>query len=170
MLAPRTEPLHRLDGGVGDSGKRTAPAGMGGADDDGLMVGKQHGRAVRGEDTEQQVGRVGDHRVGARAPILRPGFLGDHDVGRMDLVDCRKLGAWQKRCDGETAVAGDRLAIVVAAVSDVEARAFADRNPAAPAEEAVGQAAQADRAGDLDAQSAFLMMISSSAWFPTMNA
>ena len=71
----------------------------------------------------------------------------------------------------QPAVAGDRLAIVVAAVADVEARAFADRNAAAPAEEAVRQPAQADRADDLDvAHSAFLMMMSSSAWLPTMNS
>ena len=47
-----------------DAAGGALPAGMGGADDAGLGVGEQHRRAVGGEDAEQQVRAVGDHRVG----------------------------------------------------------------------------------------------------------
>ena len=104
------------------------------------------------------------------ALILRPGRIGDHHLGRMDLVNGGKLRVRVDRRDGEAAVAGDRLAVVIAAEADVEARAFADRNAAAAPEEAVREPAQADRASDLDGQRIFLMMMSSSAWLPTMKS
>ena len=75
MLAPRAELLHRGDGRIGDSGERAAPAGMGGADHPGLVIGEQDRRAIGGQDSEQQVRAVGDHRVGVRPLVLRPGLL-----------------------------------------------------------------------------------------------
>ena len=169
-LAPGAEPLHRLDRRVGDSGERTAPAGMGGADDRCVMVREQHRRAIGGEDSEQQIGPIGDHRVGTRASILRPGRVRHDNLGGMDLVDRRQLRIGKQGGDGEAAVAGDRLGVVAAAKADVQARAFADRDAAAPAEEAVRKLAEADRADDLDGQRIFLMMMSSSAWLPTMKS
>ena len=88
----------------------------------------------------------------------------------MDLVDCCERGIGQERGDGKATVAGNRVGLVFAAIADIEARAFANRYAPAPAEEAVGKAAKADRPDDLDAQRSFLMMMSSSAWLPTMKA
>ena len=76
-----------------------------------------------------------------------------------------------QRRDRQPPVAGNRFRIVLAAETDVEPRAFADADPAAPAEEAMGQLAEADGANDLDAaHSVFRMMMSSSAWLPTMKS
>ena len=80
-LAPCAETLHGLDRRVGHASERAPPAGMGCADDDGLMIGEQHRGAVGGQDSEQQIGPVGDHRIGARALVLRPGRIGDNDFG-----------------------------------------------------------------------------------------
>ena len=44
-------------------------------------IGEQHRRAIGGEDAEQEVGPVGDHRVGMRPLVLRPGSLDLTDVG-----------------------------------------------------------------------------------------
>ena len=88
----------------------------------------------------------------------------------MDLVDGRKLGFRQQRGNGEAAVAGDRLAVVVAAEADVEPGAFADRDAATASKEAVRELAEADGADHLDGQRIFLMMMSSSAWLPTMKS
>ena len=78
-------------------------------------------------------------------------------------MDRRKLGVGQQSGNGEAAVAGDRLAVVVAPVADVQSRTFADGNAAAVAKKAVRELAEADGADHLDGQSIFLMMTSSSA-------
>ena len=88
----------------------------------------------------------------------------------MDLVDRRKFGVGVYRSDSEAAVAGDRLRVVVAAKADVESGALADGDAAAPAEEAVRELAQTDRADDVDGQRIFRIMTSSSAWVPTMKS
>jgi len=88
----------------------------------------------------------------------------------VDLMDGGEFGVGQQSGNGEAAVAGDRLAVVTAAIADVEPGAFADRDAAAPAEEAVRELAEADGANDLDGQRIFLMMMSSSAWLPTMKS
>ncbi len=82
---------------------------MGRADHAGLGIGEQHRRAIGGEDSEQQPGPVGDHRVGVRPLVLRPRLLDIDGVGRMDLVHGRQLGAGQHRGDRAAAVLGDRL-------------------------------------------------------------
>ena len=103
MLAPCAEPLHRDNGRVGHPGERAAPAGVGRANHAGFGVGKQHGRAVGGEDTEQEIRPVGDHRVGARALVLRPRVLGFDDIGRVNLMNGDQLGPRQQRSYGEAA-------------------------------------------------------------------
>ena len=88
----------------------------------------------------------------------------------MDLVDGRKLRFGEQRGNGEAPVAGDRLAVVVAAEADVEPGALADRDATAATEEAVRELAEAEGADHLDGQRIFLMMMSSSAWLPTMKS
>jgi len=141
-FAPRAEALHCLNRRVGHPRECAAPSGMGGADDDGFVIGEQDRRAVGGENPDQQVGTVGDQAIGARPRVLRPGCVGDDHLGGMDLMDRRKLGFGEQRGNGEAAIAGDRLAVVVAAEADVEAGAFADRDAAAAAEEAVRELAK----------------------------
>ena len=103
--------------------------------------------------------------------VVRPGLLDSDGLGRMDLVHGRELGAGQHRGDRAPAVLVDRGAVVVAAVADVEPGELAGRNAAAAPEEAVREAAEARRANDFDAaHSACRMMMSSSAWSPTMNS
>src|SRR5260221_10445267 len=143
---------------------------MRGTDYDRFVIGEQHRGTVGGEDAEQQIGRVGHQRVGTRASVLRPGPVGDDPFGRMDLMDSGEFGVGKQRGDGEAAVAGNRLAVVIAAVPDVEPSAFPDRHAAAASKEAVRELAEADGADHLDGQRIFLMMMSSSAWLPTMKS
>ena len=163
VFPPGAEQLHGFDRRVGHPGKRAAPARVGSAHDDRLVVGEQHWGTIGGEDSEQEVWGVGDQSVGARALVLRPRLARQHDLGGVNLMDRRELGVGQQSGNGEAAVAGDRLAVVVAAIADVEAGHFAHRHAAAPAEETVRELAEADGADDLDAQRVFLMMMSSSA-------
>ena len=86
-----------------------------------------------------------------------------------------EFGAGEDRGDRAPPVLIDRGAIVVAAVADVEAGKVAGRDAAAAAEEAVREIAQRRRADHLEgglpwAHNIFRMMMSSSAWLPTMNA
>jgi hypothetical protein len=137
---------------------------MGCADDCGLMVGEKHWRAVGRQNAEQQVRPIGDHGVCARPLVLGPRCVGHDHLGRMDLMDRRQLRIGQQGRYREAAVAGNRVAIVAAAVADVEASALANRDTAAAAEESVRELAEADGANDLNAvHSGFRMMMSSSA-------
>lgn len=169
-IAPGAELLHRLDRRVGDSGESTAPAGMGRGDDRCVVVREQNRRAIGGEDSEQKVGPIGDHRIGTRASILRPRRVRHDNLGGMNLVDGRQLRIGKQSGNGKAAVAGNRLGVVAAAIADVQARAVSDRDAAPPAEKAVRKLTKADRADNLDAQRVFLMIMSSSAWLPTMKS
>ena len=103
--------------------------------------------------------------------VLRPGMLDIDDTranGSGARSPARRTG--QNRGDRAAAIFVDRRAVVAAAVTDVEPGELAGRDAAAPAEEAVRDAAERRRADDLDvAHSSLRMMMSSSAWPPTMN-
>ena len=101
-------------------------------------------------EAEQQARPVGDHGVGARALVVRPGFADFDRVGRMDLVDCRQPRTGQDGFNRAAAILLDGLAIVIGAVADIEACNQAPRYPAAPAEEAMRHARKRVRANDLD--------------------
>jgi hypothetical protein len=89
----------------------------------------------------------------------------------MDLVDRDQLGARRERGDGAAAVLVDRGTLVIAAVADIEPRQFTFRHAPAPPEKSVRQATEAAGATDFDgAHSVSRMMMSSSAWFPTMKS
>ena len=91
-------------------------------------------------------------------------MTGNDCAAAVNLVNGSQLRSRKQRGDREAPVAGDRLGIVIAAEADVEARAFADRHAAAPAEEAVREVVEADRPVDLDVRHRSLrMMMSSSA-------
>ena len=51
--------------------ERAAPAGMGGADHAGLLVGEQHRPAIGGRHADGEAGRPGHDGVGARAVVAR---------------------------------------------------------------------------------------------------
>ena len=143
---------------------------MGGPDDDRFEIGEQHGRAVGGEDTEQQVGRVGDHRIGAGALVLRPRLVRDHDVGGMDLVDGRELGAGQKRAKARRrlpAIASRSSLLPKPTLSPAHSPTeMPPRRPRKP----WGSRPRLTSADDFDAlRATSRMMISSSAWLPTMK-
>ena len=70
----------------------------------------------------------------------------------MDLVDGDEPRPGRDRFDRAAPVLGDRGAVVVRAPAGVEPGADALRDSAAPAEEAVGDAAQSGGADHLDAQ------------------
>jgi hypothetical protein len=46
---------------------------MGGADDPGLGIREEHGRAVGGDDAEGDAGHRRHHRIGARTGTSDPG-------------------------------------------------------------------------------------------------
>ena len=142
---------------------------MGGGDHARLPVREQHRRAIGGEDAEREAGAVGDDRVGLGAGVVGPGRGRVDGVGRMDLVDGDEPGAGRDRLDRAAAILGDGVAVVVRAEADIEAGADALRHAAAPAEKAVRDVAQHRRADDFDAHSFSRMMMSSSAWLPTMK-
>ena len=73
--------------GVGDHAiESAAPAGMGGADHAGAIVGEQHRRAIGGEDAEHEAGTARDHRVGDRRTVPGPRIIYMHDVGGVALL------------------------------------------------------------------------------------
>jgi hypothetical protein len=171
ILSPGAEPFHRGNGRIRHSRKRSAPAGVRCTHDCGVVVGEEHRRAIGGENPDQQVGPVGDHRIGAGPLVLGPWPLDRDRRGRMHLVDRRELGAFEQGGNGKTPVLVDRGALVIAPVTDVEARKRARRSPSTASQEAVRQTAERDGADHFDrAHSAFRMMMSSSAWLPTMKS
>jgi len=92
-------------------------------------------------------------------------------IRRMDLVNRYQLGIRQHRGYRSLAILEDRCAVVIASVTDIQAGDIPRRNAAAPTEEPVRNRAEARRADGLDADhSAFTMMMSSSAWLPTMKS
>ena len=88
----------------------------------------------------------------------------------MDLVDRDQGRARRQGGDRAPAVFLDGGAIVVGAETDVEAGIGPRRHAALAAEKAVRDAGQRARADDFDAHSFSRMMMSSSAWLPTMKA
>ena len=171
VLAAGTELFHCLDRRVRHAGKRTAPARVGSADDDAVMVGEQHRRAIRGQDAEQQVRPVGDDGIGPGPLVLRPWCVGTDHLGRMDLVHGGERRRRRQSRNGQPPILVDRGPLVIASVTDVEAGKRSGRDSAAAAEEAVRQAAEGHGPDDLDlAHSALRMMMSSSAWLPTMKS
>jgi hypothetical protein len=89
----------------------------------------------------------------------------------VDLMDRDQLGARVERGHGAASVLVDRATIVIAAVPDIEPGQFASGYAPAPTEKAVRQAAEAPGAADVDiAHRISRMMMSSSAWFPTMKS
>jgi len=171
VFPPCAQLHHRLDRRVGDPGERSTPTGVRGADDDGLMIGEKHWGAIRGQNAEQQIGRVRDHCVGARSLAMRPWFIGNHDVGGMNLVNGRERSFGEDRGDSEAAITLDCLAVVTASETDVQPFADTDGNAPASSKEAMRQLTKANRPNDFDAaQSTFRMMMSSSACFPTMKS
>jgi hypothetical protein len=123
---------------------------MGGADHTGNTVGEQHRRAIGSRHSEQKAGPVGDHAVGTRPVVVRPGLMHLDDIGRVDLVDRRELCIRQDRGNRAAPVLGDGLHLVCGAVADVEPGDRALRNTAAPAEKAVGEPCERLGADDLD--------------------
>ena len=88
----------------------------------------------------------------------------------MDLVHGRQLRAGENCSHRQAPVLVDRRALVAAPVPDVETRKLASGNAAAAAEESVRNIVETGGADHFDTHSDFLMMTSSSAWLPTMNA
>jgi len=61
----------------------------------GAFVREKDRRTVGRQDSEEQAGAVGDHRIRAWAILLRPGFFDLNDIRRVDLVHGRE------RCVGK---------------------------------------------------------------------
>jgi len=92
---------------------------VGGADDHGLVVGKQDRRAVGGENSEKKVRPVGDHCIDSRSLALLPRLIRDDQLGGMDLVNSREVRFGKQCSDCYPPVAGDGLAIVIASKADI---------------------------------------------------
>ena len=155
---------HCLDRGVGDAGKRAAPARVRGTDDDRAMVREEDRSAIRGKDPKQEIGRVGHHRIRPWTLVEGPCTVGNDHLRGMNLVDSCKLGLGEDRGYRQAPVAGDRLAIIKASITDIQTRHIAHRHPAATSEERVRQLPEANRPDGFDpAQRDFRKMMSSSA-------
>ena len=148
---------------------------MSGANHACLNVREKDRRAIGRENSEEQTGSASHHPIGVRPLLTRPCILDCNGISRMDLVDRHQIRARLDRIDRALPVLVDRSPIVIAAVTDVEARERTRRNAAAAPKESVREIAEAYRAVDLDAliawaHSTFFMTMSSSAWLPTMKS
>jgi hypothetical protein len=91
-------------------------------------------------------------------------MVGENGIGRVDLMDRRKVCFGKHGVNRQPAILLDCCAVVVAAVADVQPSDLPDRHTAAAPEEPVRNCTEARRADDLDAaHSVFRMMMSSSA-------
>ena len=85
-LAVGAERLHRVQRRLEDAVAGAAPAGMGGADHPGLVIGEQDRLAIGGQHGDGEAGRGRDHarrRAGGRPA----GAVTVQRVGGMDLMD-----------------------------------------------------------------------------------
>src|ERR1700688_4978593 len=69
VAALGAEPLHGFNRGLDDAGERAAPAGMGGADDSGVWVGKKDRPTIGGADADGERPHARDDGVGAGAGL-----------------------------------------------------------------------------------------------------
>src|SRR5580704_5500809 len=65
VAALGAEPFHGFNRGLDDAGERAAPAGMGGADDAGVWVGKKDRPAIGGADADGECPQARDDGLGA---------------------------------------------------------------------------------------------------------
>lgn len=89
----------------------------------------------------------------------------------MDLENRCQLRPRENSLNRSSSILGDGVGLVAATGADVQARQNAGRHPAAAAEKAVWCCFQRIGAKDFDAiHNVSRMMVSSSAWLPTMKA
>src|SRR3984893_12307894 len=138
--------LHGLDRGLDDAGERAAPAGMGGADDSGVWVGKKDRSAIRGADADGKRPHARDDGVGAWAGLGQPRRFRDHHLRRVDLQAGQKAARLDPdRGRDAGAVFRDMGAVVVRSDAAIEARIEAAGNAALTREEAVADAVERER-------------------------
>ncbi len=118
-LAACTELEHGLHGVFDNTAISTAPSGMGGSDDTGLGIGHQHGRAIGGEDAEDEAGNGRDHRIRALGDV---GGFGNHQhFGGVNLEHGAKLLRHRVEMFGHAAaVFVDMAAFVAATLSAIQ--------------------------------------------------
>src|SRR5580704_17315570 len=146
LAALGAEPLHGFNRGLDDAGERAAPAGMGGADDSGVWIGKKDRSAIRGADADGECPHAGDDGVGAGAVLGQPRRMNDRHLRRVDLIAGQKAA----RLDPDRGrhagpVFRDMGAVVVRPDAAVEARIEAAGNAALAREEAVADAVERER-------------------------
>ena len=94
------------------------PAAVCGADHTCLAVGEQNGRAVGGEDAEENAGPIRHQRVGMRTVVIGP-VAGFDGFGGMNLVDGDQASTGEDGFDRAPPIFGDCGAVVGAAPADV---------------------------------------------------
>ena len=135
------EPDHGGNGRLDHTGRRAAPAGMGGADHASLGIGQQDGRAVGGDDAESDIGPDGHHRVGARAAAGGPRCRHLDNIRAVHLHEADeaiRVGA--DRAGGAGAVLQHRIACVTSRQAAVEAGVGSAGHAALTREEAMRHA------------------------------
>ena len=171
-VAPGAELLHRRDCRVGHAGERAAPAGMRRADHPGIGIGEQHRRAIGGEDPEQQAGRsvtiasaCGRSSCG-QAPLgmdrARPNAPGGPLQAR------RPAGPQRSRADGSRRSRRGRRCCRSRRSARRARRS--KRRRGARGSRAGGRRGTAARMTSTALTATCLMMMSSSAWLPTMKS
>ena len=145
-LAACARALHRFDRRIGHAGERSAPPGMSRADHPAASSANRTGAQSAVRMPSSKPGRsVTMASAGGRSSCGQ-GALGDRPLrpnGPGERSPARRRAA--PRAIGAPAVLGDRVAVVAAAVADVEPGQFAGRHAAAAPEEAVRQRRQAPR-------------------------
>ena len=129
--------FHRRYGCRNYAVMRPAPTGMRSAHYSCLPVSKQHRRAIRGDDAQQQPGPVGHQSVGPRSVRQRPRFPNDNNIGGVYLIGCDQLRIGHDRSNRPLAILCHSSVIIACTQPGIQASNFAGGHAALPPEESV---------------------------------
>src|SRR5690606_29357787 len=114
----------------------------------GFGVGEEDGRAVGGEDAEEEAGGRGNQGVGLGSGSVGEGRGGLDNGGRVDLAEQDEtIGGEAERCRCGRAIAADVVGAVAAGVGGVEGGEGAGGDAALAAGETMAEAGQGGEGG-----------------------
>jgi hypothetical protein len=128
---------HGVDGSIGHAAYRALPPGVRCPDNPGLGIGKQHRRAISGQDAEQQPRPVRYHRISVRTLLKGDGAHDRHNIRRMHLMYGDKFCPQQNRFRGAAPVFEHRVPVIVGPDTDVQACVNAGGDASATAKKAM---------------------------------
>ena len=138
VLASRTEAHHRGDGLLDEPVECAPPARMRRSDNARLGVGEQHRAAICRCHAHGKAELARYHGVGAGRVLARPGRLGHHDRGGMDLIRGHQVPRRYAKCGGHAGpIFLNLVGCIIGPQPAIETRIKARRYPSVPREEGV---------------------------------